>query len=144
MDVAALGGLFLVSFLAATIFPAQSELALAGLVAAGTIPVLLLVAVASIGNTLGSCVNWLLGRGLEGLRRTRWLRVPEAPYQRAVRWYGRFGLWSLLFAWVPVLGDPLTVAAGALRAPFVPFLLLVGIGKTLRYLVLAGVVGNLV
>lgn len=143
MDVAALAGLFLASFLAATVLPAQSELVLAGMVAAGTFPVLLLVAVASTANTLGSCANWLLGRGLAGLRRTRRLNVPEAAYRRAVRWYGRFGLWSLLFAWVPVLGDPLTVAAGALRAPFLPFLLLVAAGKTARYLVLAGAVAGL-
>ncbi|HEV7368048.1 YqaA family protein [Arenibaculum sp.] len=138
MDAAAFAGLFLAAFLAATVLPAQSELALAGLVAAGAADPVLLVAVASVGNTAGSCVNWALGRGLERLRRTRRLRIPEAQYARAERWYRRFGIWSLLFAWVPVVGDPLTVVAGALRTPFLPFLFLVGIGKTARYAVLAG------
>ena len=143
MDTAALAGLFAAAFLAATILPAQSEFLLAGMVAAGTSQLLVLIAVASVGNTLGSCVNWLLGRGIERLRTTRWLRIPETQYARAERWYKRFGIWSLLLAWAPFIGDPLTVVAGALRVRFLSFVLLVGLGKTARYIVVAGLVDRL-
>lgn len=141
LDVGALGGLFAAAFLAATVLPAQSELVLGGLLAAGRIEPWLLVAVASLGNTLGSVLNWGLGRGIERLRGSRWLRVPERTYARAERWYRRFGTWSLLLAWAPVVGDALTVVAGALRVPLWLFLALVGAGKTARYAALALAIG---
>jgi membrane protein YqaA with SNARE-associated domain len=139
--MAALGGLFSAAFLAATVLPAQSELVLAGLLAAGRIEPWLLVAVASLGNTLGSVVNWGLGRGVERLRRVPGLRLPERTYARAERWYARFGVWSLLLAWAPVVGDALTVVAGALRVPLWLFVALVAAGKTARYVVLALAMG---
>ena len=140
-DLAAYGGLFLAAFLAATILPAQSEAALAGLIATGRYPVAALVAVASAGNILGSAANWWLGRGVERFRDRRWFPVSEAALERAQRWYARTGRWSLLLAWVPLIGDPLTVAAGVMREPFWRFLVLVAIGKIGRYLALAGLVG---
>lgn len=131
------GGLFATAFLAATILPGGSEALLAALLAMRTGDVALLLMVATIGNTLGSVVNWLMGRGVERLRARPWFPVGPAAYAAAEHRFRRYGWWSLLFAWVPVVGDPLTVVAGALRTPFWPFLVLVAAGKAARYLVLA-------
>jgi len=122
------------------LLPAQSEAVLAALVVAGDQPVWLLIAVASVGNVLGSVVNWLFGRGIERLRDRRWFPARGAAFDRAQRWYQRYGKWSLLLSWAPFIGDPLTLAAGVLREPFLPFLLLVTVAKTLRYVVLVGIV----
>lgn len=140
--LAALGGLFGVSFIAATILPAQSEAVLVGLQLAGY-PVLLLVLVASIGNTLGAVVNWGLGRGIEHYRGRRWFPVSDTALDRASRWYRRWGRWSLLLSWAPVVGDALTVAAGVLREPLWSFTLLVALAKTARYAVLAAATAGL-
>jgi membrane protein YqaA with SNARE-associated domain len=130
-------GLFLVAFLAATILPAQSELGLAGLVMSGNHSVILLVAVASVGNVLGAVVNWVLGRGIERFAGRRWFPVTPDRLDRAAGWYGRYGRWSLLLSWAPIIGDPLTVAAGVLREPLASFLALVAIAKTGRYIAVA-------
>ncbi len=136
-DLAAYAGLFAVAFVAATILPAQSELALAGLLLSGNFSPWLLVAVASVGNVLGSCVNWLIGRFAERFRDRRWFPVSQPALDRTQGWYRRYGRWSLLLSWAPVVGDPLTVAAGFLREPFWSFLILVTIAKTARYVLLA-------
>lgn len=140
MDLASLilshAGLFAAAFLAATIFPFQSELVLVGLVVAEPAHWGTLLLVASVGNTLGAVVNWVLGRLVERFRDRPWFPVKPRDYERVERWYARWGIWSLLFAWLPFGGDALTVAAGALRTPLLPFVLLVGIGKTARYAVL--------
>ena len=132
-------GLFLAAFLAATIVPAQSEAVLVGLILAGDPPALLLLLIATTGNVLGSVVNWLLGRFIERFRRRSWFPVSEDKLARAEAWYRRFGLWSLLLSWVPIIGDPLTVVAGVLRTPLPTFLLLVTIAKAGRYAVLAAI-----
>lgn len=132
-------GLFAAAFLAATILPAQSEALLAGLLLLDQHPVWLLVAVASVGNVLGSAVNWLLGRGIERFVERRWFPVKPSTLERASGWYRRHGKWSLLLSWAPIIGDPITIAAGVLREPFPTFLLLVAVAKTSRYLVLAAV-----
>ncbi|MBD8878504.1 DedA family protein [Labrenzia polysiphoniae] len=137
--IGSLTGLFLLSFLAATILPAQSELGLAGLIAADLAPVWLLIAVASLGNTLGSVVNWLLGRGVDRFSSRRWFPVTPQQLDRASNWYRGYGKWSLLMSWAPVIGDPLTLAAGVLREPFWSFLALVAIAKTVRYLIVAAI-----
>lgn len=137
IDFAAYGSLFFAAFLAATLIPAQSESVLTGLIMAGGQPVAALVAAASLGNILGSVVNWLAGRGVERFRGRRWFPASEPQLQRARRHYARFGYWSLLLAWVPIIGDPLTLAAGIMREPLWRFLLLVSIGKISRYLALA-------
>lgn len=138
-DIAVYAGLFGVAFLAATIMPAQSELGLAGLIVADDYHLWLLIAVASAGNTLGAVVNWGLGRGIERLRDRKWFPGSAAQLNRATNWYQRYGRWSLLLSWVPVLGDPLTLAAGVLREPLWSFLLLVGFAKTARYLTVAAI-----
>ncbi len=131
--------LFLAAFLAATIVPAQSEAVLVGLILADDQPVLLLLLVATTGNVLGSVVNWLLGRFIEHFRDRPWFPVAPENLARAEAWYRRFGLWSLLLSWVPIIGDPLTVIAGVLRTPFLTFVLLVTIAKAGRYALLAAV-----
>jgi membrane protein YqaA with SNARE-associated domain len=139
-DLAAYAGLFTASLIAATILPAQSESVLAGLLLNGGQPAAALVAVASVGNVLGSVVNWLLGRGIHRFRDRRWFPATPAQLDRAAARYRRWGYWSLLASWVPVIGDPITVVAGVLREPFLRFLLLVALAKTGRYLVLAAAI----
>ncbi len=129
--------LFSAAFIAATLLPAQSELVLAGLLVKGAQPVWLLIAVATAGNVLGSSVNWLLGRWCERFRGRRWFPVKERDIAKAEAWYRRYGRWSLLASWAPVIGDPLTLVAGILREPFRSFLILVCIAKLGRYLVVA-------
>ena len=141
-DFSALWALFTVSFLAATVLPAQSELGLAALIAASDHTVWLLVATASVGNVLGALVNWILGRGLQSFRDKRWFPLSNRQLDRSTNWYGKYGRWSLLLSWAPIIGDPLTLAAGVLREPFWSFLLLVGIAKTCRYIAVAAVALN--
>jgi membrane protein YqaA with SNARE-associated domain len=136
-DLSAYLSLFAAAAIAATVLPAQSEALLVGLIAAGGQSPLMLVAVASLGNVLGAFVNWLLGRGIERFRDRRWFPVGPAALARAEGWYRRWGRWSLLFSWLPIVGDPLTVVAGALREPLPSFLLLVTVGKVARYAALA-------
>lgn len=133
-----LGGLFVWSFLAATLLPFSSEAALAAAQAAEVAPVWQLLAAASIGNTLGACANWALGRFLIHYRDRRWFPIRSAAIDRAAARFQRYGAWSLFFSWVPVIGDPLTFAAGMMQYRFVPFLVLVGLGKTLRYAAVLG------
>jgi len=135
-DVAVYGGLFLTAFVAATLFPAQSELLLAGLTASGSYDVWLLLLVATVGNVLGSALNWALGRYLMHFQDRRWFPVTPRQVDKATGWFQRFGMWSLLFAWLPIVGDPLTMVAGILRVDLRLFLLLVTLGKAGRYAVL--------
>lgn len=136
IDLAAYAGLFAVAFIAATLLPAHSEVALVGLLLTENYSPWLLVAVASAGNILGSLVNWLLGRAIELYRDRKWFPVSPQMLERAQGWYHRYGRWSLLMSWAPVIGDPLTVVAGVLREPLWSFLLLVTIAKAARYAVL--------
>lgn len=130
-------GLFFSAFLAATLVPAYSEVLFAGLLAAGYDP-LALLAWASAGNTLGAAVNWALGRYLLHFQERRWFPFKPDSLGAAQRWFNRWGVWSLLFAWLPVGGDALTFIAGMMRVPFWLFLLLTAIGKTARYAILLG------
>lgn len=131
--LAELASLFAAAFLAATLIPAQSEAVLTGLALAGSTPWGLLLVVASVGNTLGAVVNYVLGRGIERFRDRRWFPVSPTALERASGWWRRFGVWSLLVSWLPIVGDPLTVVAGVARVPFPLFLGLVAFGKTARY-----------
>ena len=130
-------GLFLAAFGAASLLPLQSEALLVGLLLAEAHPVGALLAVATAGNVLGSLLNWWLGRSLDRFRHRRWFPVGAAQLDRAQHWYRRYGRWSLLLSWLPVVGDPLTLVAGMLRESLWVFLLLVGLAKGLRYLALA-------
>ena len=128
--------LFIISFLAATILPFSSELTLAGMMATSSYDNLLLLLVASLGNVLGSAVNWILGFYSRNLSTKKWFPFKDEQIEKSSRWFNKFGRWSLLFAWVPIIGDPLTLAAGLLRVRFVEFLILVTIGKVSRYVVI--------
>lgn len=139
LDLSAYLGLFTAAFAAATLLPAQSEAVLVGLLLHGGYNATALLAVATLGNVLGSVLNWLLGRSIERLRHKRWFPVSDRQLENAQRRYHRFGRWSLLLSWVPIIGDPLTVIAGTLREPLWSFLLLVTFAKGGRYLLLASI-----
>lgn len=124
--------LFLSAFFAATILPFYSEVVLFALLRDGGDPFLLVV-VASVGNTLGAVVNWLLGRYLLHFQDRRWFYFKPEQISRAQNWFNRYGFWTLLLAWLPLGGDALTLIAGIMRVRFWLFIALVGIGKTARY-----------
>ncbi|MEY4871291.1 MAG: hypothetical protein RLZZ563_621 [Pseudomonadota bacterium] len=131
----ALLGLFAAAFVAATLVPFQSEIIFAGLIVAEPQAFWLILLVASVGNVLGSVLNYGLGRGLVAFRLLERFHIPEAALLKAENWFRRWGVWSLLLSWLP-LGDVLTVVAGTLKTPAWLFVLLVSIAKTGRYLVL--------
>lgn len=126
-------GVFLSAFLAATILPFSSEVVLSAFYATGGGAAVTLWIAASLGNILGALLNWGLGRYLLHWQDRKWFPVSARQLARAEAWFARYGVWSLLMAWVPVVGDPLTFAAGLLRVNVWLFLLLVGIGKAGRY-----------
>lgn len=133
--------LFAAAFGAATILPFQSEIVFGAMQAEGAVALWLVVAVASVGNTLGSVVNYLMGLWAERFRDRRWFPATPAQLDRAQRWYARWGVWSLLLSWAP-FADALTVAAGVMRTPWWLFLVLVSAAKTGRYLILAGLLSG--
>jgi len=128
--------LFFISFLAATIFPAQSEILLGALYKYGQYDAVILILVATAGNVLGSCVNWAMGRYIVMLKTKKWFPISEKGLNHATNLYNKYGIWTVLMAWVPFIGDPLTIVAGFMRANFFLFLLLVTIGKGGRYIFL--------
>ncbi|MCR9073790.1 MAG: DedA family protein [Alphaproteobacteria bacterium] len=141
MDIiVAYGGLFLISLGSATILPIQSEILLTGLILKTDHWVPALVVVASIGNTLGSAVNWAIGIRIERFKDRRWFPASPEQLDRASRWYRKYGYWSLLLSWAPFIGDPLTLAAGLMREPLSTFILLVAIAKTVRYVLFAALI----
>ena len=127
--------LFFSSLIAATIFPAQSEIILAGLLIAGNHSNYLLWLIASVGNILGSVINWFMGAYLMKFQDRKWFFVKECKIEKYIKIYRKWGVWLLLFAWLPVVGDPITVIAGMSRVNIWLFLLLVGVGKAGRYLI---------
>lgn len=124
--------LFASAFLAATILPFYSEFALVAMLAQGESPWVLLL-VATAGNTLGSVVNWWLGLYLLHFKDRRWFYFSDRQIEGAQRWFNHYGLWTLLFAWLPLGGDALTLIAGIMKVRFRIFVVLVGLGKGLRY-----------
>jgi membrane protein YqaA with SNARE-associated domain len=138
-QLAAYLGLFAAAFLSATVLPFQSEVVLFGLLLTEHYPWWLLVVVASIGNTLGSAVNWGLGRLLTTFENRPWFPIKRETIARAEAWYHRYGRWSLLLSWLPFIGDPLTIAAGILRESLPVFLALVALAKTARYFAVAAI-----
>ncbi len=132
-----LAGLFAVALVAATLLPAQSEAVLVALLIAGDRAPLTLLAVATAGNVLGSVINWAIGWQAARFADRRWFPVTAAGMARASGWYRRYGVWTLLGSWLPVIGDPLTVVAGAMKEPLWRFLALVILAKGGRYLAIA-------
>ena len=134
--LSSLGGMAVAAFVAATLLPAQSEAVFVGLLAAKSVDPLALFVTASLANTAGSILNWWLGRliargGIERLPAR--LRPDPARFAKAQGWFARFGWPSLLFAWLPIAGDPLTFVAGTLNYPLIRFVGLVLVGKAARY-----------
>ena len=126
--------LFLSALGAATLLPLQSEAVLLGLLVQNKQHVVLLIAVASLGNILGSCVNWYLGLKIEHYKNKKWFPVSKDKMLKAQATYQKYGYWSLLLSWVPIIGDPITLIAGLLKENLVRFLLMVSIAKIGRYL----------
>lgn len=131
-----LTGLFLSAFLSATLLPGSSEALLISLLVLAEENPALLVAIATTGNVAGSVVNWICGSYLISFQDKRWFPVSAEQINKATRWYKKFGIWSLLLAWLPIIGDPITMVAGILRVPLVYFLILVTTGKCARYTIL--------
>jgi membrane protein YqaA with SNARE-associated domain len=126
--------LFFISFLAATILPAQSEFFLAVLKNSGESNVYLLVLVATIGNVLGALVNFFIGRYFLHFKHNKWFPIKEKTLKKSTNFYQKWGTWSLLFSWVPLIGDPLTLVSGIFRTNIWLFLALVASGKAARYI----------
>nr|WP_324257113.1 YqaA family protein [Cellvibrio fontiphilus] len=124
--------LFITALIAATFFPLSSEALLVTLLQQGYSPFWLWLA-ATTGNTLGSCVNWYLGGQCLRFQQRKWFPVSSPQLARAQQQFQRYGIYSLLFAWLPVVGDPLTLLAGVMRVRFLYFIVLVALGKALRY-----------
>lgn len=131
-------GLFLLTFSAATLLPGGSEIGLLAMASASNYSGLTLLIVASAGNILGSVLNYWLGRLALHYQDRTWFPVSAPHLARAQGWFFRWGQWSVLLAWVPIIGDPITVAAGVMHMRFGLFLLLVSLSKTLRYLAVLG------
>lgn len=121
-------GLFIAAFLAATILPLSSEVVISGLIVSGLSPTKLII-VATLGNVLGSLVNYGLGYWASLALIKKWLKISETEFLQAEQRFQKYGLFSLLFAWVPIIGDPLTVMAGILRIRILWFVMLVTIGN---------------
>ena len=138
-EIVTYAGLFASAFLAATILPAQSEAGLAYLVLSGDYTVIFLLFFASLGNVAGSVVNWCFGWQLDRFKDKRWFPLNPGSVDRAKIYYARFGIWSLLLSWAPIIGDPITVIAGFFRVPLLVFLLVVGVAKTARYIVVVAI-----
>ena len=126
--------LFIISFLAATILPFSSELMLASMLSIESYDRTLLIIFSSLGNILGSVFNWVLGFYFIKLQNKNWFPFNQEQISKSSLWFEKYGKWSLLFAWVPIIGDPLTFVAGTMKTKFFIFLILVGIGKISRYL----------
>ena len=128
--------LFVVSFMVATIIPFGSEIYFVTLLSIHKNNSLLLLIAASAGNILGSVFNWICGYYATYFIQKKWFPINQNQINKATNFFLKYGKWSLLLAWVPFIGDPLTFVAGTLRYSFLPFLLLVSTGKIVRYLVI--------
>ena len=131
----ALSGLFSSAFISSTIAPGGSEAVLAYMVTTGKYALLTLLAIASIGNTLGALTTWWLG----GLAAKKFPaeNVLAAKKQQALALVRKYGHWSLLFSWLPLIGDGLCFAGGWLKLAFIPACIAILVGKAVRYAVVA-------
>lgn len=129
-------GLFLSSFLASTLLPLGSE-ALVILLIAGGFNVFYVIMVASVGNYLGACTSYYLGLAGRMHIIAKYFRISDADLAHVEKWFNKYGSWSLLFTWLPVVGDAIPVFAGVTGFRFRVFSVLVFVGKFFRYAVLA-------
>ena len=128
--------LFLISFLAATILPFSSEVVLTTMYLSNSFETYFLLIFASIGNIMGSITNWYLGKKITLFQNCKWFPVSREQLEGSRKYFQKYGLWSLLLAWVPIIGDPLTLLAGVLKVRFIIFFVLVSISKISRYVFL--------
>jgi len=126
--------LFTLSFFVATVIPFGSEAYLASLIILNKHNIPLLLISASLGNILGSVLNWVCGYYSFFFIKKRWFPINKKNIDKASIFFTKYGKWSLLLSWVPFIGDPITFVAGTLRYSFLYFLLFVSIGKVGRYL----------
>ncbi|MFM9938824.1 MAG: YqaA family protein [Hyphomicrobiaceae bacterium] len=131
------------AFASATILPGSSEIAMVAALKAGSAPLAWVLTAATFGNVGGSCLNFWLGLHARRFQDRRWFPFTPDSLDRATTRFQRYGLITLLFSWLPVIGDPLTFIAGVLRVPVLAFVTLVAIGKLMRYVLLAGAVTGL-
>lgn len=125
--------LFVSAFLSATLLPGSSEVVLSGLVVKQQGLLWLLWLSATVGNVLGSCVNYWLGLKMMSFQDRRWFPINAKQITKGQQVFDKYGVYSLLFAWLPVVGDPITLLGGVFKVRFSLFVLLVSIGKALRY-----------
>ena len=128
--------LLTVSFMVATIVPFGSEVYFATLLSLGKYNNFLLLVSASVGNVLGSVFNWICGYYINYFIKKSWFPIKKDKIKKGTDLFNKYGKWSLLLSWVPFVGDPITFVAGTLRFSFIPFIILVSIGKIGRYLVI--------
>lgn len=129
----AYASLFTAAFFSATILPASSEVVLVMLALGGKLDLTVLLLVATVGNTAGSVVGWIMGRWFARFSGRRWFPASPAQLERASGWFRRYGIWALALVWLPIIGDALTIVAGVLRVNLGIFVALAGLGKALRY-----------
>lgn len=135
---------FLSAFVAATLLPAQSEAVLSFYILSAPQTVFALILVATVGNVLGSVVNWVLGIYATKFQNRKWFPATPSQIKRAEKFYHKYGRYSLLLSWAPFIGDPITVIAGVLREPVLSFLILVTIAKSARYIVLSLIIFEII
>lgn len=126
--------LFTLSLMVATIIPFASEGLLVSAILANKYNIWLLLISASLGNILGSVINWICGYYFTHLIKKKWIPINQKQIDKASSYFSKYGKWSLLFSWVPFIGDPITFVAGTLKYSFLSFLILVSIGKIGRYI----------
>ena len=126
--------LFIISLLAATILPLSSEIVLTTMLLTNLFEKNILLVIASSGNILGSIFNWYLGKKITIFQDRKWFPVSQEQLNKSQKYFQKYGLWSLLLAWVPVIGDPLTLLAGVLKVRFSIFFILVSVSKISRYI----------
>ena len=135
--------LFISSFLSSKLPPGNSELMLTAFIILKKYPVIYLILFASIGNILGSILNWCIGYYVTNLKDKKWFPIDKTQLEKATSWFSNYGKYCLLFSWVPFIGDPLTVVAGILRISLLTFIIFVSIAKVLRYIMVALISQNL-
>ncbi|MFY8326955.1 YqaA family protein [Pseudoalteromonas sp. ZZD1] len=127
--------LFLTAFISATLLPSSSEIVLTAMITQGDYLLWLLWLAATVGNVLGSCINYWLGTQVMRFKDRKWFPVSQTNIDKAQVRFEKYGVYSLLFAWLPIVGDPLTVVGGIFKVRWWTFLWLVTLGKGARYLV---------
>ena len=130
----AYSSLFISSFLSSTILPGHSEITLTTFILLEKYSQFLLIFFASLGNILGSIINWFMGLYITRFVNSNWFPYQKKQLDKVSSWYLKYGKWSLFLCWVPIIGDPLTIVAGMFRVSFFIFITIVSISKILRYI----------